>query len=289
MKAGFKKVAIAGMGLMGGSLGRALLERKLAREVTGVGRNMKKLKLAVEKKAATSVTTDYKAGFTGADLIVLSVPVDMIPVIFRDNYRFMDPSCVVTDMGSVKGAIVGEIEKIEKSFHGRRNIFVGSHPMVGSEKTGIANSFAGMFEGGTCIITPTVNTDKKRVEVIRTVWKALGMKTVEMTPQEHDEKISGVSHLPHMLAFLLSNMESGVINNDREIIGNGFRDATRIGASSEEIWSGIFVENRRALSADIDRAINGLNKMKTLLAGSDINGLKRYIRNARKTRELLNK
>jgi prephenate dehydrogenase len=289
MKARFNKVAIAGMGLMGGSLGRALLERKLALEVTGVGRNIKKLKLAMKKRAATSVTTDYKAGFSGADIIVLSVPVDMIPEIFRDNYRFMDPSCVVTDMGSVKGAIVGEIEKIEKSFPGRRNIFVGSHPMVGSEKTGIANSSAGMYEGGTCIITPTVNTDKKRVEVIRSVWKALGMKTVEMTPGEHDEKISGVSHLPHMLAFLLSNMEAGVIKNNREIIGNGFRDTTRIGASSEEIWGGIFMENKKALSTDIDRAINGLNKMKALLAGSDINGLKRYIRNARKTRELLNK
>jgi prephenate dehydrogenase len=289
MGAKFGKVAIVGMGLMGGSLGRALLKSKAAKEVTGIGRNEKKLAFALKSGAATEVTTDYEAGFLDADIIVFGVPVRDIPGLFRKNYGFMGSRSVVTDMGSVKETIVSEIEKIEKGSGIDRNIFVGSHPMVGSEKTGIANSSAGLYEGGTCIVTPTSRTDKKKEAYVRSFWESVGMKAVTMTPAAHDEKISGISHLPHLLAFLLSNMEAPAIRKNSVIIGRGFKDMTRIGASNEKIWSGIFLENKKAITGDIDRTIAELEKIRKIIRASDENKLKKYIRNARKLRESLNK
>jgi len=285
----YKKVAIVGMGLMGGSLGMALLKGKIAGEVTGIGRDKKRLAGALKCGAATGVTTDYKEGFSGADIIVFGVPVPLIAELFRDNYRYMHGAGAVTDMGSVKQAVVSSIEKMEKSAGNDMNLFVGSHPMVGSEKAAIKNSGADLYRGGTCIITPTLKTDAKRLEYVGNFWKRLGMNTVEMAPAEHDEKISGVSHLPHLLAFLLSTTQADTIKKNPAIIGNGFKDATRIGASNEEIWSGIFLENKNAVLKDVGRTENELKKLKELIKKQDINGLKKYIRNARMLRESLNK
>ena len=289
MSARFGKVAIVGMGLMGGSLGLALLRGKIAKEVIGLGRNAGRLTLALKAGAATGVTTDYKAGFLGADIIVFGVPVRDIPGLFRKNYGFMGSCSAVTDMGSVKETIVSEIENIEKGSGLDRNIFVGSHPMVGSEKTGIVNSSAGLYEGGTCIVTPTSRTDKKKAGYVRGFWGAVGMKVVSMAPAVHDEKISGISHLPHLLAFLLSNMQGPAIRKNSVIIGRGFKDMTRIGASNEKIWSGIFLENKKAVTGDIDRTMAELEKIKKIIKTSDEKKLQKYIRNARKLRESLNK
>jgi len=289
MNSRFGKVAIVGMGLMGGSLGRALLKGKTAKEVMGIGRNPKKLALALEAGAATGVTTDYKEGFLNADLIVFGVPVRDIPELFRRNYGLMGSCRAVTDMGSVKETIVSEIEKIENGAGRDMNLFVGSHPMVGSEKTGIANSSPGLYYGGTCIVTPTARTDKKRAAYVRDFWESAGMKVVSMTPEAHDEKISGISHLPHLLAFMLSNMQEQTIRKNSVIIGNGFKDTTRIGASNEKIWSGIFLENKKAVIGDIDRTTAELKKIRKIIGASDEKKLQKYIRNARKLRESLNK
>ena len=276
----FKKVAIVGAGLMGGSLGRLLLKKKLAGEVVAVGRSLKRLNEAKKLKAATSVTTDIEAGVKDADLVVICVPVALIPVMFMKMQHALGKNTIVTDMGSVKAGVVARISVIDKN----RN-FVGSHPMVGSEKTGIKNIREEMFAKGACIVTPEKNTDKRKTAKVIAFWKKLGMKVMQMGTEEHDKAVSGLSHLPHLLSFLLVNSQAGNIKKHPAAVGSGFKDMTRIAASGEEIWSEIFVMNKKELLRDIDAFINALDSVRGVIEFNKMDEIKDLIKKARLTRE----
>lgn len=278
----FKKVAIVGMGLMGGSLGRAMLKKKLAKEVTGIGRNAKRLALALKMKAATNVTTDMAKGVSDADLVIISVPVMLIPVMFMEMKKYLKKGAIVTDMGSVKGLIEEKIALIDTG-----RAFVGSHPMVGSEKTGVANMNENMFTGGACIVTPSGKTDKKKADAIIALWKKLGMKVTVMAPKAHDRVIAGLSHLPHLMAFALVNSQEKNLDSFAGLAGKGFRDTTRIAASGEEIWSEIFVDNKKEMLDNIDAVMNSLTGLRGLIEFNRMEELKGFIKKARTLREKL--
>ncbi len=279
----FKKidtVAIIGMGFMGGSLGALLLQKKICRNVIGIGRNIGRLKIALKKKAATCVTTDLKEGLKNADVVIISLPVNLIPTVFVKIRPYLTKDTIVTDMGSVKGLIVEKISKVDS----RRN-FVGSHPMVGSEKSGIKNIIPEIFQGGTCIITPDKNTDRKKMLMLEKFWKLTGMKVVKMDAKLHDRFISRISHFPHMVSFIITNMASQIIKKNRDIIGRGFKDITRIAASDEEIWADIFISNKNEILKDIDIAIEELDALSQMIYLNKERELKNYILNAKKLRE----
>lgn len=274
-----RKVAIIGMGFMGGSLGAILLKKKICREVIGIGRNTKKLKIALQKKAATFVTTDLKIGLKDVDIVVISLPVNLIPAAFMKIKPYLVRDTIVTDMGSVKGIIVEKISKIDSNKN-----FIGSHPMVGSEKSGIKNIIPEIFINGTCIVTPHKNSDKKKLKIIKNFWQQTGMRIVSMDAKLHDKYISRISHFPHIVSFILTNMAATIIEKKKEIIGRGFKDITRIAASDEEIWADIFIANKNEILKDIDIAIEELDALSQMIYLNKETGLKKYILNAKKLR-----
>jgi prephenate dehydrogenase len=278
----FKKAVIAGVGLMGGSLGLALRKYRLAKEVVGLGRNLKRLKIARLKGAADSVTTDIAAAVSGADLVIISLPVMMIPSMFRDIKPYLSAAAIVTDMGSVKGAIAGKISGFDSG-----NNYIGSHPMVGSEKAGVENIKKGLFEGGTCVVTPVNKTAKKNITKITSLWKSLKMRVIKMDPQEHDECMAGISHFPHLAAFAMVVAHEKEIKKCAPVIGPGFRDSTRIAASNEEIWAEIMLMNKKEVLKNIASYKKELDNLYGLLDNSRISELKEYIKRSKELRERL--
>lgn len=276
----FKKVAIIGMGFMGGSLGFDMNRLKICSGITGIGRNEARLKKAKAKKACTRTTRHFEEGVKGAGLVVISVPVLLIPQVFSRIRPYLGRDAVVTDMGSTKADITAKIDSIDAN----RN-FVGSHPMVGSEKTGIQNIRPGLYSGGACVVTPSGKTNKTAVKKITAFWRALGMKVILMSPQEHDRVMARISHFPHLAAFMMANLAGDVIKNTPGVIGQGFRDATRIAGSSEDLWSEIFLSNKREVLKDIDIAIEELDALSQMIYLNKIKELKEYIKKARILRE----
>jgi prephenate dehydrogenase len=276
----FKKVAIIGMGLMGGSLGLDLNRLKTCGNITGIGRNITRLKAAKTKKACTRITRHFEEGVKGADLVVISLPVLIIPQVFARIRPFLGNDTLVIDMGSTKSDIVSKIDEIDRN----RN-FVGSHPVVGSEKTGIKNIIPGMYKGGACIVTPSEKTNKAALKKAIAFWKSLGMKVTVMSPREHDRIMAEVSHFPHLNAFMLVNMAEDVINGKKGIIGPGFKDLTRIAASNEDIWAEIFLSNKKEMLKHIDTAIEELDALSQMIYLNKVKELKNYIKRARNLRE----
>ena len=276
----FDKVVIVGAGFMGGSLGRSIIKNKLAREVVAVGRKKERLLAAKRKKAADKITTSLKQGVEDADLVIISVPVNQIPLIFMKIREYLPKKAVVTDMGSVKGSVAGKINKIDS-----RKVFVGSHPMVGSEKSGIVNMREGLFKGGTCIVTQ--GKDKAKTLKIIKFWKSLGMNTVVMKPGEHDECVAVLSHVPHLLAFLTVDFAAKQLKRNGRVAGTGFKDFSRIAASNENVWAEIFAANKTEMIKGIRRIQKGLLAAEKMIAFNKIADMKKIIKHARKARESL--
>jgi prephenate dehydrogenase len=268
------------MGFMGGSLGFDLNRLKTCSVITGIGRNEARLKKAKTKKACTHTTRHFEEGVKGAELVVISLPVLLIPQVFARIKPYLEKNAIVTDMGSTKADIVAKIDEIDSGRH-----FVGSHPMVGSEKTGILNIKPGLYKGGTCVVTPSARTNKSAVKKIVAFWKQLGMKVITVNPGEHDRAAAGISHFPHLASFVMANMAEDVINRHPEMIGPGFKDSTRIAASSEDIWAEIFLSNKKELLKDIDTAIEELDALSQMIYMNKVKELKEYIKRARILRE----
>ncbi|MEI7542092.1 MAG: prephenate dehydrogenase [bacterium] len=280
MKPIYNKVTIVGMGLMGGSLGLSLLDKKIAANVTGLGRNIKRLQIAKSKGAATQVTTDYKIAITGANLVIIALPVMMIPVVFNKIKPYLSKTAIVTDMGSVKGAITEKIALFDTN----RN-FVGSHPMVGSEKAGIEYMKNNLYEKGVCIVTASAKTDKKKAEAVNKLWRLLGMRVIKMSPLEHDKCTAAISHFPHLAAFAMVAANEKNILTHKEAIGPGFKDSTRIAASNEELWAEIIIMNKTEILKNMKVYLNHLVFLSETIEKSRISELKQYIKKSRILRE----
>lgn len=273
----FKNVSIIGMGLMGGSLGFSLVSGKLCSRVTGIGRNINRLKKALAKKACHKITVSYEEGVKDADLVVISLPVFMIPAAFAAIRPYLKKGAIVTDMGSVKEMICGKIAQID-----RAGCFTGSHPMAGSEKSGIENIIPGLYKGAVCIVTPGRN--KKAAEKITRFWKALGMNVVSMKPAEHDEKTALISHAPHLLAFASVLASRKVIEKSQLVIGPGFKDHTRIAASDAGIWAEIFTANKRELLSALDAVVKQAQDIASMVEMNDMKALREIISSASELR-----
>jgi len=285
----FKQVTIIGVGLIGGSLGMLLKRDGLADSVVGVGRRIENLKTAVALGAIDRYVSDAKDGVRDADLVVLATPVDTYERHLMEWGSSLRPGAIVSDVGSVKGALVDRAETILPN----AVRFVGAHPIAGKEKTGVAAGSVTLFTGARCILTPTQRTDPQALQDVRALWEAAGSIVLTMDPMLHDKVLGAVSHLPHVAAFALINALTELQQGTPELdllaySGGGLRDTTRIAASSPEMWRDIFLWNRDNLVAQIEVYERRLQQLKRLIQSGDGPAIEQELDRAKRVREQLN-
>jgi len=264
MAALFHKMVIAGVGLIGASLALAARERGLVEEIVGYGRSEKNLRFALDKGIIDSYFHKPEELPAGTDFLLLGTPVAAIAPITREFLPFMQPGCVVSDVGSVKAEIVRDIEKLLPP----SMPFVGAHPIAGGEQWGAEPARADLFIGQRCIMTPTKKTDPKALEKVATLWTKVGAKVEELDAETHDKILGLVSHLPHVLVYGLVNLMNRARVDSTEVIeycGGGFKDFTRIASSRPELWRDICLLNREAVSGGLADYIAELEKLKRLV------------------------
>lgn len=272
----FNKVVIVGTGLIGGSIALAIKKKNLAREVIGISRRRKSLFLA-EKKGAIDTGSLSLDIAKAADLLILATPVNTIMSLARKISRIISSDCIVTDVGSTKKEVSSVLDRLFPNY-------VGSHPLAGSEKRSIINARADIFKGSLCVLTPTKNTHRQTLKKIKLFWERIGARVVLLGPENHDRALAFVSHLPHIIAFSLINT---VPNKYLKLSSTGFRDTTRIAASDSEIWSDIFLSNRRNVLNTLDLLEKDLSRIKSLIQKRDRRSLALMIKKAKARRESL--
>jgi prephenate dehydrogenase len=276
----FRRVAIVGVGFMGASLGLAIKKKGLAREVIGIGRQETSLKEAKDLGAIDEGTLDFNKGTVGADLIVLATPVNTIlstiEILGKEHRR----GCIITDLGSTKAEIVARAEKVLP----HSLLFVGSHPLVGSEKRGPAHANAQLYEGAVCVMTPTDKTNRLAREKIKQFWTQLGSSVKLMTPQEHDQVLAYISHLPHLAAFALMK---AIPDNYLDQATQGLKDITRIAASDPQVWRDIALSNHKSILEALDEAVKVLASIRKAIVTRDTEALTDIFKVAREKRERL--
>ncbi|HOW27073.1 MAG TPA: prephenate dehydrogenase [Elusimicrobiota bacterium] len=236
-----ERIAIVGVGLMGGSLGLALRRADSSSRLIGIGRHPGRLKKARLHGAIHEWTTDLVAGVRGADIVVLCAPVDDVLPLLRRIAPALKPECLVMDVGSVKGEISLKAAKVVASF-------VGTHPMAGSEKTGVAHAKAGLYRGAVCVLTPTGRTPKKAVLKAQRFWRRVGARPLILRPEVHDRWVAFISHLPHLAAHSLMLTARRVSGGDPRfwsLAAGSFKDMTRVAEADPRQWNAIFRMNKK--------------------------------------------
>lgn len=242
-----KNLVIVGVGLIGGSLGLAVKKKRLAQKVIGVSRKLSTLREARRLHAIDEGTLDLKKAVSIADLVVLATPVSSVIPLAKKIAPFRPAHCVVTDVASTKGDIVSKCEKLFDGY------FVGGHPMSGSEKHGVNYSKVDLFKNSVCILTKTGSPSSKNK--VASLWRGVGAKVKWLHPKEHDAIVASVSHFPHLLSSLLvlsQNQKKKNVNQLLDFSAGGFRDMTRIAASHPQLWTDIFLDNKKEIIKMID-------------------------------------
>jgi len=236
----WNNVAIVGAGLIGGSIGMALLERKLAKTVVGIGRRLESLEVARARNCVTQITTNLAEGVAAAELVIVCTPVESIAHFVQQAAQHCQPSCLITDAGSTKERIVTAIESSNL-----KQSFIGSHPIAGSEKSGPDAATAELFTDRVTVITPTSQSDTAALTALRDFWQSLGSRIIEMSPADHDAALARTSHLPHLIAAALA-AATPADEKTLALTGPGWADTTRIAAGDPELWRQIFLANQGA-------------------------------------------
>ncbi len=242
-----QRLAIIGVGLIGGSLARALRSAGAVGEIVGCGRSAENLKLAFDLDVIDHCTRDPAIAVEDADMVFISVPLGAMRGVFERICGKLAEGAVVTDGGSVKGSVVADAAV---AFGAVPEWLVPGHPIAGTEHSGVGASFPALYHNRRVILTPLPQTDPKALGRVREMWQATGAQVTEMDPAHHDEVLAATSHLPHMLAFGLVDLLSRQRDNDAifRYAAGGFRDFTRIASSNPEMWRDICVANADALS-----------------------------------------
>jgi prephenate dehydrogenase len=280
----FQRVAVIGVGLIGGSFSLALKQAKACAHVVGIGRSAANLELALERGVIDSVLPDRKAAIASADLVVITTPVAQFADVFRDVNEALKPGALVTDGGSTKRDV---IKAARAALGGKIAQFVPAHPIAGGERSGAGAASADLFRGKRVILTPLSENEKISIRRVEEAWRACGALISSMDPSEHDSVLGTVSHFPHLLAYALAQDVATRENSARlfEIAGAGFRDFTRLASSHPEMWRDICMANRDHLLADLDLFDRKLAQIRQLLAGGDAAALETLFAQARDARD----
>ncbi|PWU08058.1 MAG: prephenate dehydrogenase/arogenate dehydrogenase family protein [Verrucomicrobia bacterium] len=280
----WKKITLVGVGLLGGSLGMALRQRGLAERVTGFVRRRASVRECRRLGAVDVGTLDLKAAVQGAELVVLCTPIAQMQPLVEEMLPVLQRGAIVTDVGSVKGIVVRDLERRVSSAGAH---FVGSHPMAGSEKTGVAAASADLFINAVCVVTPTPKSNAAAVRKVGGLWKSVGALLITLDARRHDELVSRSSHLPHVLAATLANLVLDPAHPVAQsaLCANGFRDTTRIASGSPEMWRDIAVANRKNLSRALARYISDVQRFRRLLKSNDQKGIAKFFETAKERRD----
>jgi prephenate dehydrogenase len=252
----YDTVAIVGVGLIGGSIGLAMRERKLARQIIGIGRSQNRLDTARTIGAIDHGVTNLAAGVAEAQLLVVATPVDTIAERIVQASAFIPPDCLITDAGSTKQAIVQIVDAALAARRGGPR-FIGSHPLAGDHRTGPEHARADMFDGRVVVITPSEATRPAAITEANGFWQSLGATVETMPPEKHDAALAMTSHLPHLVAIALA---ASTPREFLKLTANGWRDTTRIAGADPNIWMPIFAANR-------DRVLEALDTLTQKLTG----------------------
>ncbi|OGW37369.1 MAG: hypothetical protein A2Y97_05610 [Nitrospirae bacterium RBG_13_39_12] len=277
----FNRVTVLGVGLIGASFALALKKNGLCNEIIGYGRSDKNLKMAKEQAIIDSFELDPAAACKGSNLILFATPVGSFVDIANKIRMSLSSGALITDVGSVKGKLVRDIEALMP----KGSCFVGAHPIAGSNNSGINSASADIFIGAKCIITPTENTDKKALEKVIAIWETMGSNIKLINADEHDKIYALVSHLPHLIAYAIVNTVADIDSSYLNFSGRGFMDTTRIASSSPELWRDICVLNKDNLLESIEIFKNNLDRLSQYLRVYDSESLEKDFKKARTLRE----
>lgn len=274
-----KRIAIVGVGLLGGSVGLSLRAAGSACLRIGIGRRRSSLDRARRFDAVDQTTLSFARGLRDVELVVLATPLGRFETMFTAMAPHLPAGCVVTDVGSTKVVPARLAERLLP----REVSFVGAHPMAGSEKTGVEFSRADLFAGAPCVVTPTRRTKPAATRLVERFWRDLGCRVARMNPREHDLLIARISHVTHLAAacIFLAGAKSGGL----DLAGTGLMDTTRIASGDPGLWRDIFEFNRQPLVSAVDELIALLQQAKRALARGDQAKLVKLLSDAKHRRD----
>ena len=277
------KVAILGVGLIGGSIGLAV-RRGGGAEVCGYDRDAGVCARALERGAIDSQAPDLAAAVAGADVVFVATPVGALPAAVDEALACAGPACVVSDVGSTKRLLASA---------GADERFVGGHPLAGAETAGVEHAREDLFDGATWYLTPTSDTSGELYQRLCGLLASLGAHPIMIDAEQHDRLMACVSHLPHVLANLLVGQAGARVRGalaagePLAAVGPSFRDATRVAGANTAVWTDIYMANRDALIAELDEAVARLGEVRALLRAGDAGAVAAWNEGARAAREVL--
>lgn len=279
-----RKLVIIGVGLIGGSMARALRDEGVVQEIVGCGRGRTNLEKAVELGVIDHYTHDVSAAVHGADFVVLAVPLGAMRATFEMMQGHLADDVVVTDVGSVKGSVIRDAQQ---AFGEVPSFFVPGHPIAGTERSGVEAAFAELFRNRRVILTPLESTDPAALRRVEQVWEQCGAELTCMQVRHHDEVLAATSHLPHMLAYSLVDSLARLKETDDifRYAAGGFRDFTRIASSNPTMWRDICLANREALGVMLKRFAGELQDLAQTLEKGDSDGLLEIFERAKVARD----
>jgi len=276
------KVCIIGVGLIGGSLAKAMIRTQQAKHVVGFGRDAQRLKAAQNSGIITDYSTDIEEALDGADMVVIATPVGSFESIFKIIQPYVRASTIISDVGSTKGSVIKVAESV---FGSLPSNFVPAHPIAGKEKSGFEVSDSELFVGRKVIITPTESSAPEAVEKVKSVWQAVGATVDMMSAASHDELLGMTSHLPHMLAFSIINYLISQNPNASLYAAGGFRDFSRMASGDPIMWRDICLNNKQAIVNHIKGYRDTLDSLIGVLEDENSKAIEALFREAKTTRD----
>jgi prephenate dehydrogenase len=270
----FERIAVIGLGLLGGSVAAAASQNAVATTVAGASRSKDARNFAVRQQWVDEVGSATEAA-SGADLVVLATPVFAMAEVLRELAPVLESGAIVTDVGSVKAQLAETLPGLLPD----GICYVGSHPMAGSHERGIEHARADLFADAPCVVTDSGQPEAQRR--VCTFWRALGARVVMRDPAAHDDQVAWMSHTPHALAFGFAAALAHVPEGSGDLAGGGFRDFTRIAESDPELWSEILTANRKALAAPLAAVSEQLRELSQAIEANDPEAVERWISGAR--------
>ncbi len=278
-----KKVTIIGLGLIGGSLARALKERVGITDITAVNRSLRSVDAALKDKTISRGFSELNQYVYDSDIIFICTPVRRAIEYIELLKDKVKPGCILTDVGSTKSEIISYINKMDNP-----PLFIGGHPMAGSENTGYEAGFTHLFENAFYILTPSKTTTDYSMDLLTKIVEKIGAIPVKIDAKEHDRATACISHVPHIIASTLVNMVKFMDSEDGKmklLAAGGFKDITRIASSSPEMWENIVLSNKEQIGGILDAYVELLKKFAASMKHDDSEAILDFFRSAKDYRD----
>jgi prephenate dehydrogenase len=276
------KITIIGVGLIGGSLAKAIKENNLAKVVFGFGRDLNRLEKAQKANVIDQFSTNLKDAINDSDIVVIATPVGSFKEILSEIKPFLTGKIIITDVGSTKTNIASIVSQTLGEYS---NCFIPAHPIAGKEKSGFEASESNLFKNKKVIITPLETNSSDSISLIQKMWQDIGADVDFMSPESHDELLGMTSHLPHMLAFSLVNYLISKNPSASIYAAGGFKDFSRIASGDNVMWRDICIQNKGQIINHIKGYQKTLDSLVDAIENENSDELDLLFTTAKKTRD----